>query len=393
MNSKWLYTVGGFLAFFAFGVIDNLKGPLLPEMLRGDGLSDSQAGAVVLAAYIGFVVATVASGFLADILTNRTVVWISGICLTFGTLGIRWNSDYSSILAWMAIIGYGLGSIELGANGLMIELHTHARGRYLNLLSVFHGCGSLIVPLVAAWLIQRGHSWQSIYAAALVLAVPLLVIFWPVRRVVSSEPSSTEARPSRLSARQLLYRGFNRVMLNYYVTIAAYVATELSVGAWLMEFLQRERQMSVSISSLYLSAFFVLLMLGRLIGAVIVEKLDYLVAVAVSLIGSMLCLAIGLWSGDGMVFFLSISGFCMSIAFPTLTAAVTRLHPQGTGSILGILFAAGGIGGAVGPWIVGLVSTAYGLQIGLSATLLFATLSLVGVMVARRFECTSPRLK
>ena len=33
-HSKTLLTAGCFLAFFAFGFIDNLKGPILPELLR-----------------------------------------------------------------------------------------------------------------------------------------------------------------------------------------------------------------------------------------------------------------------------------------------------------------------------------------------------------------------
>ena len=57
-NSKTLLTAGCFLAFFAFGFIDNLKGPVLPELLRSEHLSLSQGGTIFLGAYIGFIVAT-----------------------------------------------------------------------------------------------------------------------------------------------------------------------------------------------------------------------------------------------------------------------------------------------------------------------------------------------
>lgn len=62
LSSKIL-TAGAFLAFFAFGFVDNLKGPLLPEILRVEKMSYAQGGTFFLAAYIGFIVATLASGY------------------------------------------------------------------------------------------------------------------------------------------------------------------------------------------------------------------------------------------------------------------------------------------------------------------------------------------
>ncbi|MCC6511470.1 MAG: hypothetical protein IT423_20390, partial [Pirellulaceae bacterium] len=62
-----------------------------------------------------------------------------------------------------------------------------------------------------------------------------------------------------------------------------------------------------------------------------------------------------------------------------ITAAVSKLHPVGTGTILGVLFACGGVGGALGPWIVGLVSQQSSLQLGLATTLLFDAVALIGL--------------
>ncbi len=68
------------------------------------------------------------------------------LVFTAGLIGLGVCSSLAGLIISMIIMGLGLGAIELGANGLMIQLHSADRGRYLNLLSVFHGCGSLIVP-------------------------------------------------------------------------------------------------------------------------------------------------------------------------------------------------------------------------------------------------------
>ncbi len=54
-------------------------------------------------------------------------------------------------------------------------------------------------------------------------------------------------------------------------------------------------------------------------------------------------------SGDPRWLYLfPLSGFCMSVTFPTITAAVSQLHRGQAGAIMGLLFACGGVGGALG---------------------------------------------
>jgi fucose permease len=389
MNSSRLLTAGGFLSFFAFGFIDNLKGPLLPELMKREELSFSQAGTVLFAGYLGFVAATLATGVMADFVSNRSVLLLAAISLCLGSAGLGWTSSYVSLVTCMVVIGVGLGAIELGANGLMVELHSAARGRFLNLLATCHGCGSLLVPIVAAWMITRGASWREVYVASLALSAPLMIVFWPRRSspATDGEPPQADAlpepSPSTSKWRSLAEALFTKRMSCYLVLIAAYVAVELSVAAWLVEFLQRERQMTIGTSSAWLSGFFVLIMLGRLGGAVVVERVQPFTAIFVALSGAAVCLLAGIFGPSAWACLLVVSGLFMSIVFPTVTASVTRLLTSNTGTILGVLFAFGGLGGALGPWIVGLASERFGLEIGLACSVGFAGLAIAALFCLR----------
>jgi len=384
--STKLITAGCFLSFFVFGFVDNLKGPLLPELLRNGDYSYRQAGTIVLAGYLGFILASLLTGVMADLVNNRSVLLFAAICLCIGSIGFGTTHSYLGLIGFMGITGVGLGAIELGANGLIVELHSESRGLYLNLLSTFHGFGSLLVPLYAGWLVNAGFPWQQIYASSVLLAVPLLVVFWPRKGSFSAvvirqeEPigiSQAQEQEQGCSYWRTLYRvAFTWRMICFYVLIAAYVAMELSVGAWMMEYLQHERNMSVRTSSFYLSSFFVLLMLGRLLGAFVVERVDTLLAVFIAILSSSICVLLGIFGNDSLIVLLPVSGFFMSIVFPTVTAAVTKLHVAKTGTILGILFAFGGLGGALGPWTVGFVSDLAGLKIGLASSLAFSVIAL-----------------
>ncbi len=384
MTTK-LLTAGAFLAFFVFGFIDNLKGPLLPEVLRTERLSYSQGGTFFLAAYAGFIVATLLTGIMADVVSNRRVLLLAAVCLLTGIVGLNLFQSFPMLIPCMAVIGLGLGAIEVGGNGLIVELHSTRRAQYLNLLATFHGVGSLLVPLVTAGLIARHLAWQQIYLCAASLAGVLLLIFaWqPSRQHVPTSP------PEGWDWEVVLRLGFTRRMCWFYLLICAYVAVELGVAAWLVEYLQQVHHMSVTTSNFYLSGFFVMIMLGRLVGSWWVERLGYLPVVGCGLVGTLLFLIGGLYGPPSWSLLLPASGLCMSIVFPTVTAAVSGLHRAHVGSIFGILFTFGGIGGALGPWVIGLVSDAYGLQTGLSVTLVFGCVALLA-LYALKFLSNEP---
>ncbi len=380
-RSKKMMTAGGFLSFFVFGFVDNLKGPLLPELLRAEDFSYSQGGTLMLAAYIGFILATLLTGWMADWVSNRSVLVLAGACLSLGLIGVGLAESYVLLTLCMGTIGLGLGAIEVGGNGLMVELHNAARGRYLNLLATFHGLGSLLVPVYVAWLIAAGFAWQQIYLSVVLLAGLLTLVMLVARRDFSPGLKVD----SKWGWGTLVRNGFNGRMGCYYLLIGAYVAVELGVAAWLVEYLQQVRGMSVVSSSLYLSGFFVMIMLGRLAGSMVVERVGYLSLVSAALAGGAICLSVGIFGPSQLSLALPLSGLCFSIVFPSVTAAVSELHPVNLGSILGLLFTFAGFGGALGPWIIGLVSDWQGLQMGMATTLGFCLLSGCALILLKVF--------
>jgi MFS transporter, FHS family, glucose/mannose:H+ symporter len=382
-RSNWLLTCGCFLSFFAFGFIDNLKGPILPELLHAEQFTMSQGGTIFLGAYIGFIVATLLTGVISDLVGNRRVLLLSAACLIFGLVGVSQSDSFWFLVLLMGCVGLGLGAIEVGANGLILELHHHNPGRYLNLLATFHGTGSFLVPLYVAALIHWNWRWQSIFLSTATLAVGLAVLFvWPSQS--ASQCSIQSPSRSKPALREVLVAGFQSPMGWYYLLISTYVAVELGVAAWLMEYLQQVRGQSVNQSSFYLSAFFVMIMLGRLMGSFVVERIGYHRVVTVALIGGGSCLLLGMLLPDSMLFLFSLSGGFFSIVFPTVTAIATSKHKANVGSMLGILFTFGGLGGAIGPWLIGIVSQWGGLTTGMWVPFGFCIVALATSVIIKR---------
>ena len=375
-NTILLLTAGSFFAFFVFGFTDNLKGPTLPALLQDLGLNYSNGGTILFGTYLGFLIATLVTGILADVVGKKAVILIAGLCLALGVGGYSSFHSAGLLTGAMLVLGLGLGALELGSNTIIVDLHTERKGRYLNLMSVFHGLGSMLAPLYAGSLLAANTSWRSVYRWDYVLITVLILFFFLVRY-----PRGSTAQSQRIDFKNLGKTAFTKQMGWFYFAIALYVATELGIASWLVEFLQKARALTVTQSTQSLSFFFALIMLGRFLGSFFIERIGYLSAILIASLGAAGCLALGLFGSAGMAFFLPLTGFFLSIIFPTITAAASELHQENISSILGFLFTFAGVGGMIGPWLIGVAGDAFGISLGFGLTLLYSSMITVSVYI------------
>lgn len=376
-KSVWIWTIASFFAFFVFGFSDNLKGATIPAFLRDLDFSYTIGGTILLGVYIGFLVATLVTGLLADVAGKKIVLLIAGACLTLGILGFSTFSTFWPLAISMLVLGFGLGAIELGANNIIVDLHTAQKGKFLNLMAVMHGFGSMAAPLYAGFLLAAGYSWRLVYQGALVVVAIMVIYLLFARYPQEMETTKSE----KVSFRKLAKVAFGGQMGWYYFLIAIYVATELGIASWIVEYLQTGKGLEVGLSTQMLSVYFGLMMVGRFLGSFFVERVGYLKVMLMASLAAVACIALGVFGPLEMFFFLPLSGLFLSIIFPTVTAAVSDQHTENQGAILGLLFTFAGVGGMVGPWVIGAASDLFGLQLGFGTSLLFAGLMSAALLV------------
>lgn len=384
-RTVWLLTAAGFFSFFIFGFVDNLKGATLSSLLTDLNFNYAQGGSILFGAYLGFFIATLAAGVLADSVGNRRILILAGGLISLGILAFAEASTFWLLFAAMTVLGLGMGCIEVSGNGLIIELHLLNRGRYLNLLATFHGIGALIVPLYAGWLLNAGISWRQVFQYSLPLAILLTLAF-----VLTPTPSKNRVKPTASSGfdwQAVGKLGFTGQMIWFYLAIAFYVGAELGIAAWIVEFLQRSKGFHLTGATGFLSLFFTMVMVGRVVGSLVVERLGYVRSVLGAAAGGLLCVLIGIFGPPSLAVFVPVCGLFFSIIFPTITAVVSDVNPEKTNTILGLLFAAGGVGGALGPWAIGIASNSLGIQMGFALVAVYCLLVIGAVaMVQRTFR-------
>jgi fucose permease len=321
---------------------------------------------------------------LADRFGLKVVILLAGFFLLVGVFG------YSSLAsAWLLagslfIVGLGLGALELGPNAIIVAVHPERKGLFLNLMSVMHGMGSMLAPLLAGAALAAGLSWRLVYRWDLWLVLAFVVYFLIVRF-----PPMRQAELAPLSFQEIPRFAFGGALPWFYLSMALYVAAEIGMASWLVAYLQDVRLASIETSNQALSIFFGTMMVGRFLGSFVVHRVGYLRSVLFSSLAALACIILGLLGPAPLAFLLPFTGFFFSIIFPTLTAAVSDLHTGHDNTVLGVLFTFAGIGGLLGPWLVAWSSELLGLQLGFAMNLALAVLlsiSLGVLLKGRNYE-------
>ncbi|SDF32625.1 MFS transporter [Sporolituus thermophilus] len=147
---------------------------VLPALAKAWGLSPAQMGYIGSAGLVGMAVGAVLSGFAADRYGRKKVFAVTLLIYSIATglCGLAW--DFTSLLVFRFLVGFGLGGELPVAATLMTEYSPPAaRGKFIVLLESFWGLGWLAAALIA-YLFIPFYGWQ---AAFFIGALPALYVF------------------------------------------------------------------------------------------------------------------------------------------------------------------------------------------------------------------------
>lgn len=382
-RQRWMITIGCFLGYFLFGCVDNMKGVTLPVILRDVGYDHSLGGTIISSEYAGFFLATFLAGLLADLWGKKITLVLAGLCLIFGAAGYASSSCLLMFIGFIFLIGIGLGALELSGSNILSGIWGGQKGRYLNLLNACYGVGAVLTPVLAGYLLDLGISWRGVYRYSLFVIVPVTGYFIIMRFPKEEQKNS---RSKKVDLKELCSVILHRNVLCMYVMIFMYVAAEIGMATWAVGFLQKEKQMSAAGSAMYLSAYFVCMTVGRLLGSLFVDRVGHLKSLLTFSVLAGVFLAVGIFGPPSTAIFLVFTGLGFSIIFPTATTVVSEIPSKNPGILLGIFLGFGGVGGMAGPYLIGVVNDLFGMKAGMAIDLVFCAVVVTALLIIMKGE-------
>ncbi|MCX7708302.1 MAG: MFS transporter [Clostridia bacterium] len=356
-----------FSIMLIIGFLGNLRGALLPTIKQDLGINYSSIGLLIVITGIGYMAATFAAGFICDKIGHKNVFAIGFILVILGLIGITFTSGFVLLTVTMTVMCFGLGCFDIGLNSLTPKIFVTNTAIMLSFLHVFFGVGSALSPQVGSWFLLRDVPWNHVYGYSLAF-VALVFIFFMLTPPL---PSIHAALAGSSSVSSLLKD--SRLWL-FIAALAFCESTELGISNWLVNFLQVERGMSEGSSAQYMFYFFIIYTVGRMFGGYIAEKVGYIKIIITFVATAMVLFAGGLFLGNTYAFLFSITGFFISIMFPTMITLISKVFPNNSSSAMGLIITGAGLTCYIINWVIGKINDTMGVFAGFSTVLIYSSM-------------------
>src|SRR6266478_842867 len=216
------------LAIFVYGMIAAMLGTILPDLSARFHLAPMQNGTIAFCQALGLIIASLAVGPLIDNEGKKVGMLLGLALITLALVLLPKSSGYSTIAAYLFLLGIGGGIIVTAANALASDVTPDRRGTTLNLLNLFFGLGGLATPFISANLLQR-NSVKLCYLVAVLTAATLAV------HTITEMPKPVGKSSVDFSSVGTLLGTPAMILLA--LLLFLYVACEVGVWNWLVQHL------------------------------------------------------------------------------------------------------------------------------------------------------------
>jgi fucose permease len=184
--------------------------------------------------------------------------------------------------------------------------------------------------------------------------------------------------------------------LSFSVLVALYVAVEVAIYVWMPTYLEGYEGAHGWLTAWALTLFFVLRAAGRFLGAWVLDRVRWTLALLVMSLLILLCFGGALLGGLAWgVWLLPLTGLFMSILYPTLNSKAISCFPrEHHGAAAGAILFFTAIAATAGPLAMGAVSDAWRTpRAGFVLATVFALLLVIGLAVNWLRDPAAARLR
>ena len=401
--------------------------PFITDEYMATGLTLTAIGLIFPARAVGGILGNLLAGVASDRLGYSKLVWIAALALAASMVLVAGAGLWLLFLAGFALISIVQASLTTGINAMVADANRDSRARALNVLHGVYAVGATISPLIFGVLLEQGVPWRwTMAATGLIWLVYGAVARLLVRRISPSTASPAEpATPAAdepvraqnpkqkktpkggvmasilssfwvelqdaLSANLGMLR--NAGFLSLFLIAFIYNGVAFSLLGWVALFMQESVGLSTFSSISMISVFYVALTAGRFLCAAYAERLGYAPTLLILAVGLALTYPLVIFSTTAapLVIGIFLTGLTLSGLFPTALAYGTRLYPQHSGAVTGVLNVAMTIGTMLPPLWTAIFSDIWSFQTALGINYAMALLLLAVCLYLTRLEPRTAR--
>ena len=363
--------------FFTSGASSVLMGNLMPFLREMYGINYTYAGLLLSLPSWGNLASIFITGYLPTYIGRRKTVLLTAMWMAVAFAIITFGIGGAGALALACVmIGIARGGNTNFSNTMMSTLPGKKSAIGYNLLHGAFAVGAVLSPLVLiACTKGSALGWKYMTAGIVALCLVQLTVYGKMRL-----PKENITKSIKKVDRSFLKNK------NFWLAAAIlffYISAEYAIVTWLVTYFKDTGILSPQISQLMTSLLWVVIFIGRMIGAALVGKVSRKIILVVDGVGLMIFFLLVFFSRTELPIFLGIMGVGLFMA--TIYTSALALGTQSIkGNDLGVstMILVGSAGGIITPAAVGMVAENAGIQMGMGVVVAVTVLLLITILVS-----------
>lgn len=368
------------VAVFTLAICLIILGSISIELMDALGINSGQFGTLVTALFLTSCLVQLITGPLVDKIGHKPVAAIGFATVSLSMFILAFASGFSAALIACIILGIGAMSVNTVGNTLIPVVLFGGKdpARASNFGNGFFGLGYILTPLLIVFIIKTlGLSYHT---ALIIIAV--FCILFMVLALITNFPVASTGFKFSMAVKMLL----NPAVIIAALAMFCYTSLESSVTTWIKKLMEELFSINSNLDAsagagVVLSLFGVAMMAGRFF----TSSIKNLTAIGTKVITFSTILAIIsiilmiVAKGPVMgIIGVIIAGIAFAPIFPTIIGVTfSKFEPGLYGSIFGIVFATGLLGGTFVPKLIGNLSIGSTVQQSLIVALIIAAILLL----------------
>lgn len=368
MKIIWPLILISYASLFVFGISDNIRGPLFPEILKEFNISDAMGSLMFAVSSLSSFVSSFFARNLLRKFDRKSILQWACLGLTITMLGLSLAPNFYIFLTCSIFFGLFSGILGLIPNVLVpLGATAEKKQQFLSGLHAMYGVASLLAPMVVALVSYISGNWR--YAFAVTAIAPFTLFIYSLHE--SHTPH--HAKPVADKIKQNLNKSKNfkpQVFLALMVSFC--VAAEIMISSRLALLMRREWQYDLEMSSLYVTGFFICMLLGRLLFTGFKFNKTVLFQLSGCLVITAIMVSLGLFIHP---LFLVASGFTVGPFYPLAISFISSEFPDDLDTAVSYMIATDSMMLALMHVLVGKLTDTFGIHHAIFSAVIFLGLS------------------
>ncbi len=331
INRKNIYLIfATFYIYFIMALFESSRGNFIPFFIEEFKTNNSTISMILSLNTVGCVIGSFLGGSMCEKFGHKFVFLCGTVIATAAVFMAPFISNIYMLTLFYFVFGIGRSALSVSVDSLVPVLSVGFEVILMNITHFMYGFGSFAGQSICGKLLYYGFSWRSIYAYLGIFFV-LSIVFSAFMKI----PNMHVIRKKTDLSKSDLYKD---PLIPLFVTaVAFYILSESLINTWFINYIRSTYNFNPAEASLYASMFFLFFAAGRLLGGFIINKLGDVKGLKLFIIMATLCVLTGLLLKKSGLILISLSGFFISIGFPTFMVIISKSFNQNSSMAIGLI--------------------------------------------------------